>query len=308
MMGVRGTDFMISTNGVNTSTMLFEGEIVFNKLNDRSEISSKNLEDIVDRGVRIYPGEFSVMESGRPLPTVPALLNVQQREQLEKNSEFDSNRTPSNTSETGSTKTVVPEGLSGQQVSNTADTLKTEVAQVAPANTPSSKDPEGYVKGDLIKPANGSFVHVESGIIIPPGPDSVLDGNTNTFIPGQESGKVALDGSYIPPKNVEITDDGKILVAIPGKDGPVVTEIPKPAPVVTLTSVSLGETQEKINTNTAPVTTTKTTNGDIPLPQSGIDTRFTPTGGYTGSNDASRVLSGGTEKVDTTIIIKPPPL
>ena len=96
VMGVRGTDFMISTNGINTSTVLFEGEIVYNKLEQRGRISSENLERIVDQGIRIYPGEFSVMEVNRPMPTVPALLNVQQREQLEKNQNFDTDRTPSN--------------------------------------------------------------------------------------------------------------------------------------------------------------------------------------------------------------------
>src|SRR5690606_31022450 len=35
VMGVRGTDFMISTNGKNTSVVLFEGEVVFNKFEGR---------------------------------------------------------------------------------------------------------------------------------------------------------------------------------------------------------------------------------------------------------------------------------
>jgi hypothetical protein len=74
VMGVRGTDFMISTNGTNTATVLFEGEIVFNKLDSREDLSSSRLEEIVDRGVKIYPGEFSVMEANRPLPTVPSRL------------------------------------------------------------------------------------------------------------------------------------------------------------------------------------------------------------------------------------------
>lgn len=309
VMGVRGTDFMIASNGKNTTTVLFEGEIVFNKLEQRGHLSSSALEEIVDRGVRLHPNEFSVMEANRPLPTVPALLNIQQREHLEKNKDFDSNRAPSNASAVDKSKSVVPAGLNGQQVSNSVDTLKNEVAQVAaisPVDSnkiPPSSDPEGYVKGDLIKPANGSYVHVESGIIIPPGPDSVLDSNTNTYIPGQDSGNVAIDGSYIPPKNVEITDDGKVLVAVPGTDGPVVTEVPPPAPVVSSTSTTIGQTATQIATGPIPPPPTN----PPPAELSGVDPRFSPSGGYVGSNDPARVLSGGSKKVDTTIVVRPQP-
>lgn len=46
VLGVRGTDFMISTNGKNTATVLFEGEIAFNKYNGAKNLSSDNLEAI----------------------------------------------------------------------------------------------------------------------------------------------------------------------------------------------------------------------------------------------------------------------
>ena len=292
VMGVRGTDFMISTNGKNTSTVLFEGEIVFNKLEQRGRVSSDNLERIVDQGVRMYPGEFSVMEAQRPMPTVPSLLNVQQREQLEKNQDFASDRSPSNAA-VEPAKSVVPAGLSGQQVSNTAETLKAEVAQIAPVespvkNGPSSSDPDGFIKGDLVKPANGSFVHIDSGVIIPPGPGSVLDSNTNTYIPGQESGKVAANGDYIPPKNVEITEEGKILV----KNKDQVVEL-KPRPPVMAPATP--------PTNSPAPGTTPI--ADIPLPGTNtVDTRFAPTGGFTGANDPARVISTSS---DVTIRARP---
>lgn len=293
VMGVRGTDFMISTNGTNTSTVLFEGEVVFNKLDQKGEVSSAKLEEIVDRGVRMFPGEFSVMEVDRPMPTVPSLINVQQREQLEKNSEFNTDRTPDNAANESS-KTVVPEGLSGNIVSNNTETLKSEVAQIettepvaAKVIRPSSADPQGYVKGDQIKPANGSFVHVESGIIIPPGPTAVLDTNTNTYIPGGDSGKVAADGSYIPPKNVEITNDGKIFVAITDKTGAVtVTEVPPPKPIVIATQSSIGVTAAEIQAGPLPP---KPANSDVALPGTGgVDTRFAPSGGIQNVFDPQR--------------------
>lgn len=303
VMGVRGTDFMISTNGTNTSTVLFEGEVVFNKLENRGELSSRSLEEIVDRGVRMYPGEFSVMEANRPMPTVPALLNVQQREKLEKNVEMNSDRTPSNAT-TEVSKSIVPAGLSGTQVSNNSEILKTEVTetlkdvQAAVPLPPSSTDPEGFVKGDLVKPANGSFVHIESGVIIPPDANAVLDGNTNTFIPGPEVGKVASDGSYIPPKNVEITENGDILVALPKPGGkPEVVPHPKGPP--TLPKAPWYPTPD--SPSGLPPEPTKPIS-DIPLPGTGtVDTRFSPTGGIINVNDPTRQST----LIDATIIVTP---
>jgi FecR protein len=314
VMGIRGTDFIISTNGINTSTVLFEGEIVFNKFERRGEYTTANLEEIVDRGVRLFPGEFSVMEADRTMPTVPALLNIQQREQLEKNADMTSDRSPGNSrAEPG--KTVVPEGLTGQIVSSKNDTVKSEVSQFSKEDrrqpvAPSSSEPEGYVKGNMVKPANGCFVHIDSGVIIPPGPTAVLDGNTNTYIPGPETGIVSSDGSYVPPKNVEITNDGKILIAIYDPNGTVVVkELPPPPPVVAPSPVMLAPgTTSPIGPAPIPlpVATSPTTrpqpSGDIPLPGTGtFDPRFAPTGGIINVFDPTRQST----LIDATITVKP---
>ena len=235
IMGIRGTDFMISTNGQNTAAILFEGEVVFNKMDSRGVSSSDKLEDMVDRGVRMHPGEFSVVEQARPEPTVPSLLNIEQREKLEKNGSFE--RHPSNSGSEEAKKTVVPDGLSGKTVSNESSALRTQVSEVSGNTQPkteviASSNPDGFIDGNKVKPANGSFVHIDSGIIIPPGKDSILDTNTNTYIPGPDTGKVSSDGSYQPPKNIEITGDGKIMAAVVGSNGERrVVEIPKPSPV-----------------------------------------------------------------------------
>lgn len=307
IMGVRGTDFMISTNGINTSTVLFEGEVVFNKLEKGNDLTFSKMEEIVDRGVRMYPGEFSVQEANRPMPTVPSLLNVQQREQLEKNTDFNSDRTPGN-AQSESAKSIVPEGLSGQLVSNSTEVLKNEVSQISSIETsqsqsPSSTNAEGFLKGDQLKPANGSFVHIDSGVIIPPGPGSVLDKNTNTYIPGREDGKVAVDGSYIPPQNVEITDDGKILVAVKDSTGAVIVkEMTPPSPVLSQNSSSIGSVATTITANPSkPVSTSKNVevNPDL-LPRPGQ----MPSGGVQGITDPSTVLSNS-RFTDTTITVKP---
>lgn len=262
VLGVRGTDFMISTNGKNTATVLFEGEIAFNKFDGAKGLSSDRLEHIVDRGMRMFPGEFSVVERERPQPTIPSLMNIQQRDALENNDGLNA-RTPSSTREEVK-HSVVPDGLDGKIVSNDSQTLKTEVAQIVVKEEriiPSSADPDGYIKGNQIKPANGSFVHMDSGVIIPPGPGSLLDKNSNTYIPGQEMGQVNGDGTYVPPENVEITGDGKVLVTVNDDSGTAkVQEVEAPVPIQNTTNVGLASLSDALSQNpsllnsTAPIT------------------------------------------------------
>lgn len=303
LMGVRGTDFMISTNGVNTSTVLFEGEIVFNKLENRESLSSAKMEEIVDKGVRMYPGEFSVQEANRPMPTVPSLLNVQQRERLEKNSEFNSDRSPGN-AQNESVKSVVPAGLNGNLVSNSSDVLKKEVGSIESVSTDKvstqkNVDPAGYVKGDELKPANGSSLHVETGVIVAPAPDSVLDPNTNTYVAGTGVGSIAADGSYIPRPDQEILPNGEIVQKVPNNDGsdsivPVILGDPVLKPESPqMPNIVDGPTPSVLPVEPVP--------SDIPLPQPGMDSRFAPTGGIMNVNDPTK----GSGFSDTRIIVNP---
>jgi hypothetical protein len=209
VMGIRGTDFMISTNGTNTAAILFEGEVVFNRLSDHKLVDSAKLDQIVDAGVRMFPGEFSAVgEQGAP--TVPALLNVHQRERLEKNVQFDKN----NHSDAKVAKSVVPAGLSGTAVSSKPNI---ETAKSDESKARASAVADSYVKEGHIKPVNGSFVHIDSATIIAPGADAVLDENSNTYIASDKAGSVNADGSYNPPKGINISDDGKILISADGK-------------------------------------------------------------------------------------------
>jgi hypothetical protein len=235
VMGVRGTDFILSTNGKSTSAILFEGEIAFNKLGGEKPRNNSGLEHIVNRGVRMYPGEFSVVDKFDSFPTVPALLNVHQRERLEKSATFTSTRAPASVKKVAGKLSIVPPGLNGKLVSNSAQSLKKVMVQTrAPASqvrSPASSNPNGYIKGNLLKPANGSFLHVDSGVIIPPGPTSVYDGNSNTYL-GTE-GSVGMNGDFIPPSNIEINSDGTILQKSIDPNGELtVVAVEKPVPVM----------------------------------------------------------------------------
>jgi hypothetical protein len=139
--------------------------------------------------------------------------------------------------------------------------------------------------------------------MIPPGPGSVLDKNTNTYIPGSEDGKVAVDGSYIPPQNVEITDDGKILVAVKDSTGAVIVkEMSPPNPVLSQSSSSIGSVATTIAANpSAPFNPPKNVemNPDL-LPRPGQ----MPSGGVQGITDPSTVLSNS-RYTGTTITVRP---
>ncbi len=242
VMGVRGTDFLISTNGQTTSTILFEGSISFNKLDNRGETNTNRLEDIVDRGVNIQPGEFSVADKIHPMPTVPSVLNVNQREALEKNETFDTDRSPGESANKAPEKSIVPPGLSGDLVSNDSATLKSAVSTVSSASK--AEDAKGYVIGETLKPTNGSFLHVESGVIIAPPPGSVYDPITNSYLPSGSIGTVSSTGEYLPPANVEITASGTVLVAsVDASGSTVVTEATLGDPILTSNTT--------INTNTS---------------------------------------------------------
>ncbi len=286
VMGVRGTDFLISQANDVTSTVLFEGEIVFNKLDSSVLHESEKLDAIVDSGVRIFPGEFSVMDPAKSMPTVPSLLNVNQLEKLEKNIEFTTGRTPDSSAQENTSRSIVPPGLSGSVIasSNTAlgaalDKVVTPESQVTEIKS-NPQAASGFVNGDQIKPANGSSLHLESGIIISPGPGAVFDSNTNTFLPASNMGLISSTGAYLPPANVEITPDGKMNVIITSATGEVVKrEVTPPAPVAGISAPSLSGLGGPVALNTLSAS-------GSPLDLSNI--RPQVSGGIQGINDPQR--------------------
>lgn len=309
VLGVRGTDFMVSTNGENTATVLFEGEVVFNKLDQTGNISTANLEQIVDQGVRILPGEFSVVELTRPEPTLPAVLNVQQREKLENNVNFESDRSPSSTS-TSEKGSIVPPGLNGAVVSNSSETIKTEIAQAVKTDSPAAAsvtkgDAAGFVSGNQMKPANGSFIHVDSGVIIPPDSTGVLDKNTNTYI-SSKNGTVGSDGNYVPPKNVEITSGGKILVSVTDSAGVVkVQEVAKPVAVVTANPVNLTNVGTEIAQSGTSAAAAANSGAPTRAPSNDIlNKNFVPSGLSDISNNQRNAVGGGISTINDAVIIK----
>lgn len=253
VMGIRGTDFLISASeSGSTSAVLFEGDVRFSKLDEKvsfRNIPTHELEKIADNGQTIHPGEFSQVLPELPSPTIPSVLNVKQLETMEKNNDFNADRSSGNLPAEVS-KSIVPPGLTGATVANTPVALKAELSQ-AGAGTPSSTvapskvdmvAAAGFAVGNQIKPANGSFLHVDSGVVIAPPKDSVYDASSNSFIPSAGSGSVNTDGSYQPPKNVTITDSGRILV---NTSAGQTVEVKAP-PAIMGTSATLGDVMKAV--------------------------------------------------------------
>ena len=215
VMGIRGTEFLFSANALTgaSTAVLFEGSVVFSKINKGDNLA--NLEALVNKGRKISPGQFSVAIKNKKKATVPSKMSTKQFKGLEGNSEF----VASSKKNVKKIKSIVPPGLAGDIVSSDSNQIVNDIQKVTAIKlTPSErevdqdliKESKGYVKGDDIKPVDGSIVHIDSGAIIPLGVDSTFDKNTGEWV-SNSVGAVDTNGGYIPPEGFAITDDGKLL-------------------------------------------------------------------------------------------------
>lgn len=238
VMGIRGTEFMFTANAkAGTSTaVLFEGSVVFNKLNKGDNI--KNLEAIVNKGTPIKPGQFSVASQKMAKPTVAAKLSSKQLGSLAGNAEF--KEVSPDAKNAKKIKSVVPPGLSGDAVMGGNEQLEAEIAKVVKVKveTKGGAEPEvaaaavenakGFANGDEVQPAAGSMVDIDSGVIIPPPADSVFDPNTGEFV-SNSMGGIAPTGEYLPPEGMQITETGDMIKQTEaGETVKVVVEIKPP--------------------------------------------------------------------------------
>jgi hypothetical protein len=217
VMGVRGTDFLFSANKNTgaTTTILFEGSVVFNKIKKGDNI--RDLESIVNSGRRIRPGEVSVAMRKSSRPTVPAKMSTRQFDKLNSNSTFK----VSDVKNTKQGKSVVPAGLSGAVVAGDNKNLKDEIKKIvrvnivdknksSDENKQNAENSKGFIKGDDVRPADGIMVHVDTGTIIPPGIDSKFDKNAGEWVSSTNGGSNS-SGEYTPPQGFQMNEDGQLL-------------------------------------------------------------------------------------------------
>jgi hypothetical protein len=225
--------------------------------------------------IRLNPGEFSVASANARSATVPAVLNVQQAEAMKKNTNFEASskaNTNSNTqasSDSKPKKSMVPPGLTGKAVASESNSLKKSAVAASGEARPSRAvaagpvgKAEGYVTSDgKVKPANGSFLHIETGVVVAPPEDAVFDANTNSYIASDASGTVSESGDYVPPQNIEIKESGEIVKIEVAADGQKVEQVissgDNVVPVETIESASNSTTETVASNDT---TTTQPTN------------------------------------------------
>lgn len=212
VMGIRGTDFIFATNKANgqSSAILFEGSVVFNK-NDGRRRGSEALEQLVDRGVRIKPGQFSVASRSMKKPTFPAKLDSRQFRALAKNVNMDANDVQRKVK----VRKVVPKGLPGDLVTSNIDDLKNEIKKQFKMDVEFTKkeiDMEvanGGERDGYIKPPDGSPLHIKSSSVLPLSSNSTFDSNTGEW--RSQEFNVDENGGIVPPEGYTITDEGKLL-------------------------------------------------------------------------------------------------
>ncbi len=255
-MGVRGTDFLVTVTQENTAVVLFEGEVAFNQRSPNNDPA--DLDELVDRGVRIAPGEFSTAGRDSVAPTVPAVLNVKQLERLEDNENFQGDRAPASTADEGK-RSVVPPGLSGETVASAAPALQGEFSAATVEVTGASTEARGFVEDGKVRPANGSFLHLDTGTVVPPASDAVFDPISNSFIPAPGDGTISVGGDFVPPKNITITAQGNILVSVTNASGQNVSvELPKLRPVLSADAPSLKDVATMASQNPSGLNTIAT--------------------------------------------------
>ena len=196
---VREGEFLAAFYNSHSSNIVFDGEVNLNSFSETENESNLALGELAKEGVLLKPGEFSVVSNSNTRPSEPALLNVLQKEQLQKNKDFVIDASPF--SPGVSNKIIVPEGLSGKAVSNNFEVLNSELSNVGVK----SKSASGVALN--INPLNGSFLQIETGRIISPGVTAILDVNSLTYLPGPDVGLVAVDGSYLHPITQSVPSD-----------------------------------------------------------------------------------------------------
>jgi len=143
VMGIRGTDFLFSKDSDDSTTaVLFEGSVVFNKLNSSDQNNFEQYEAIVDKGFKLKPGDFSTVGTGVSSPTQPKKLDKVQFIKLKNNSGL-SNKT----------RSVVPSGLDLKTVKKDSEQAKSS----APFGQEGSSGAEGKKIKQIPLPAGVNY-------------------------------------------------------------------------------------------------------------------------------------------------------
>jgi len=212
IMGIRGTDFElavappISEGGTGaTSAVLYEGAVGFAQY-DQSSVgtpTTASLEQMVDAGVNIQPGQFSVVNATDNIPSIPVNLSVHQLEKMEATHMGAETPASSDKPDT-SAHSPVPAGLDSSVVASAPAAVDAVINADAGGATPNIETMAANAMGSIaengaIQPVAGTVLHIDTGTMIAPPAESTFDPVSQTFV--------------APPSAIAFSDSGEAVIA-----------------------------------------------------------------------------------------------
>jgi hypothetical protein len=199
-MGVRGTDFQVTYNGLNEITALvtFEGNVAMARAEPGMDPASALAR--TDRVQSVGAGQFSGAQPDLARASVPVRISPAQLESLKVNETFQGVGEQAR-EKANAMASPVPPGVDPRRFSSDADRPQ------ARAPEPGGPPPEGFFDAQTgtYAPRAGGFLDLNSGRYVPPPPGSSFDPNTGVFVPPSAVGQFDPEtGMYVPPKGVDL--------------------------------------------------------------------------------------------------------
>jgi len=222
-------------------------------------------------------------------PTIPALLNVNQRVILEKDKGGADN---------GKQKSIVPPGLAANNVLNKPSVIRQDPDR-------KSSNPDSFVVNGQIKPVNGSLVDLDSAVIVAPGKDATYDETTNTYVNKDTTlnveSPVFSGGTSTSDNTQTITNSETLKTYETTSQSPTTTQAEQIVYTAEDYKISTGSDYfSKTDGSTSGGTTTGGTS-TTGLVLGGVTTGGTTTGGTTtGGTTTGGTTTGGTTTGGTT--------
>jgi hypothetical protein len=214
-MGVRGTDFNVTFNQMNSFTALitFEGSVAM------ARMDSPGLDPMIalraSEGVQsVGAGQFSGAQPDMAQASVPVKISPSQLATLQSNDQFqgvgEQPQQKANAMASPIPPGVDPKSFSSDAAKIVAASLNEAIgtsSSESSASRSAGPPPEGFfnAKTGEYAPRAGGFVDLNSGRYVPPPPGSSFDANTGVFVPPAAMGTVdPSTGMYVPPKGVDL--------------------------------------------------------------------------------------------------------
>lgn len=215
--------FQLSPYTQFVSIIVFEGTAKIKKI-EKEESDLVRLKRLANTGEAINPGEFSVW-NGEKSPTYPAKLSRAQFFLLEKNKQLRFETNLQVEASTIAAKSIVPPGLDGIVVGTGEPGLlkalkKLGIDEKKLTQEEISEDEirlsKGFYKKGILKPVDGSFLHLSSSKIIPIPFNADFDRKTKEWT-SPYAGGVNKFGEYLSGEGFLMTREGKLLRRVPSE-------------------------------------------------------------------------------------------